>query len=174
MKRISALLLAAVMLLCLVGCEEPAPATDPSGDPTNPDNGPKVENFTFTYNGTQIMLDADAAPVIAALGEPKSYTEETSCAFDGLDKTYFYGSFYLSTYPMDGKDYVYTIWLVDDSIANEDGVRIGNTQAQVEAVYGADCFAGTNSYTQDKGESRLTILLEDGYVSSIQYEVIIN
>lgn len=162
MKRVSIALLAAMMLLSLIGCapSEPTP--------------PKQEEFTYTHNGTKIMLNAEAAPIIAALGEPKSYTEETSCAFEGLDKTYFYGSFYLATYPMDGKDYVYRIWFVDDSVATEEGVRIGNSQAEVEAIHGAGCFGGTNAYSQTKGKSKLNIILTDGYVSSVLYEVIID
>lgn len=160
MKKISILLLAAVMLVSLLGCD--------SSDAT-----PRQDNFTFTYNGTQIMLNADAAPIVDALGEPKSYTEEPSCAFDGMDKTYYYGSFYLSTYPLDGKDYVYSIWFVDDSVATEEGIRIGNTQAEVEAACGIDCSNGSNAYTQTKENSRLTIILTGGLVSSIQYEVVI-
>ena len=70
MKRISLFLLAAIMLLSLVGCG-------------STDIDPQEENFSFTYNGTKIMLGAEAAPIIDALGEPKSYTEEPSCAFDG-------------------------------------------------------------------------------------------
>ena len=154
------ILLAAVMLLSLAGCG--------SDDPDS-----QEENFAFTYNGTKITLGAEAAPIINALGEPKSYTEEPSCAFDGMDKTYYYGSFYLSTYPLDGKDYVYSIWFADDSAATNDGIRIGTTKAQLEAIYGADCFNSTNAYTQTRGSSKLTILIEDGMVSSIQYELIL-
>lgn len=160
MKRISIILLAAVMLLSLVGCG----ADDPES---------QEENFSFTYNGTIITLDAEATPIIDALGEPRSYTEEPSCAFDGMDKTYYYGSFYLSTYPLDGKDYVNSIWFVDDSVATEDGIRIGSTQAEAESAYGVDCFNGTNTYTQSGGESKLTIILKDGLVTSIQYEITI-
>lgn len=160
MKKISIFLLAVVMLFSMMGCDSSDPA-------------PQQDNFTFTYNETQIMLNTDAALVIDALGEPKSYTEEPSCAFDGLDKTYYYGSFYLSTYPLDGTDYVYSIWFADDSVATEDGIRIGNTQSEAEAVYGVDCFNGGNTYTQTKGNSKLTIILTDGSVNSIQYEVII-
>ena len=161
MKRISLILLAAIMLFSLVGCG-------------STDTDPQEENFTFTYNGTKITLGAEAAPIIDALGEPRSYTEEPSCAFDGLDKTYYYGSFYLSTYPMDSKDYVYSIWFADDSVATEDGIRIGSTQAQVEAIFGTNCFNGTNSYMQSKGESKVVYLLEDGLIKSIQYELILS
>ena len=82
MKRISLFLLAAIMLLSLVGCG-------------STDIDPQEENFSFTYNGIKITLGAEAAPIIDALGEPRSYTEEPSCAFEGMDKTYYYGSFYL-------------------------------------------------------------------------------
>lgn len=160
MKVFSITLLAVAMLLCFAGCDGAAPAVQPDG-------------LTFTYNEMQIALNTDAAPVIAALGEPKSYTEQTSCAFDGLDKTYFYGSFYLATYPLDGKDYVYSVWFVDDNVSTEEGIRIGNSQAEVETVFGAACFDGSNVYKLTKGVTQLSIVLTDGVVSSIQYETII-
>lgn len=160
MKRISIILLAAVMLLSLVGCG-------------STDIDPQEENFAFTYNGTRITLGAEAAPIIDALGEPRSYTEEPSCAFEGMDKTYYYGSFYLSTYPLAGKDYIYNLWFADDTVATEEGIRIGSTQSQVEDAYGKECFNGTNSFGLTKGQSKLVILMEDGEVSSIRYEVIL-
>lgn len=87
-----------------------------------------------------------------------------------MDKTYYFGSFYLSTCPLNGGDAIYRIWLADDSVATEGGIRIGQTQAEVERICGANCFGGTNACTQVKGDSQLTVLLTDGIVSSIQYE----
>ena len=120
-----------------------------------------------------ITLSAEAAPIIDALGEPRSYTEEPSCAFDGMDKTYYYGSFYISTYPLDGKDYIYNLWFADDGVATDEGIRIGSSQSQVEDTYGKECFNGTNSFVMTKGQSRLVILIEDDTVSCIRYEVIV-
>ena len=154
MKKVVIILLA---LLCLTGCAAPEV---PTGE----------ENFTFIYQGVAISPHGDAAPVVEALGDPKSYTEESSCAVEGLDKTYYYGSFYLSTYPMDGKDYVYTLWFADDTVATEEGIRIGSNQADVESVYGADSFNGTNAYVLIKGNSKLMILITEGEVSAIRYE----
>ena len=90
-----------------------------------------------------------------------------------MDKTYYYGSFYLSTYPMDGKDYIYNLWFADDGVATGEGIRIGSTQSQVEDAYGGECFNGTSSLALTKGQSRLVILIEDGKVSSIRFEVIL-
>lgn len=156
MKRMIMLFLA---VLCLAGCA--APETPAEEEP-----------IAFVYNGVEIAPHADAAPVTEALGKPKSYTEEASCAFDGLDKTYYYGPFYLATYPMDGKDYIYTLWFADDTVATAEGIRIGSTQSQVEEAYGADSFNGSNSFVLTKGRSRLVILTEAEAVSSIRYEAI--
>ena len=158
MKKVVMILLA---LLCLTGCASPKV---PTGE----------EKFTFIYQGVAISPHGDAAPVIEALGEPKSYTEESSCAFEGLDKTYYYGSFYLSTYPMGGKDFVYVLWFADDTVTTAEGIRIGSTQAQVETAYGKDAFNGTNAFEMSKGSSKLTILITDGIVSGIRYEGIID
>ena len=77
MKKVNTWLLGLLALLCLAGC-----GTGETGE----------SGFLFTYNGCTIAMNGAAAPVIAALGEPESYTEAASCAFDGLDKTYGYGS----------------------------------------------------------------------------------
>ena len=169
MKKILSLIAVVCLLLTFAGCGGETPST-PSGSnaPT-----PATDGFTFTYNGTEIVMKAPAEPIVAALGEAKSYTEEASCAFTGLDKTYYYGSFYLETFPQDGKDYVFGLWFADDSVATKEGIYIGATQAQVEAAYGADNFNGANGYELTKGETKLTIILQDGVVSSIQYSIVI-
>lgn len=160
MKKISLLLLIIAMVFSILGCHASKPVS-------------KQECFCLTYNGVQIILNSEAAPIIAALGEPKSYTQEPSCAFDGMDKTYYYGSIYLSTYPLGGKDYVQRIWFADDTVATEEGIRIGDSQAEVEKAYGADYFNGGNAYIITKGASRLTVILTDAAVSSIQFEAIV-
>ena len=161
MKKTSLAALALWIIACLWGC---GASNAPS----------KQEGFAFTYHTVQITPGAEAESILEALGEPKSYTEEPSCAFDGMDKTYYYGSFYLSTYPLEGKDYVQRIWLADDSVATAEGIRIGSGQAEVEKAYGANFFNGSNAFISTKGNTRLTVIIEDGIVSSIQYEVIID
>lgn len=160
MKKICTMLMVCLLLLGLAACGATKLADTQEG-------------FTIIYNGCEIKLNSDAEPIIASLGEPKGYTEEASCAFDGLDKTYFYGSFYLSTYPRNGKDFVYSVWFVDDGVATEEGIRIGNPQTEVEKIWGTDCFRSSNTYTQVKNDSKMTIILTNGIVSSIQYEAIV-
>lgn len=166
MKKIIAMLLAVAICVCFAACQN-------TQNPDTPDTKePVQDSFTFTYKGTKIALHAPAEQVIAALGEPLEYSESTSCAFDGLDKSYKYGSFYLETYPIGEKDYVYGWWFVDDLVETDEGICIGSTKAEVDAAYGAENFNGSNAYTVKKGSGVLTIILEKDVVSSVQYAII--
>ncbi len=169
MKKIISLILAMLMLLTFAGCG----GSDNNSSAGDNGSASKDAGYTFTYNGTKIAMTDAAEPITTALGEPVSYTEETSCAFEGLDKTYNYGSFFLTTYPENDKDYVYSLWFADDSVSTEEGIYIGSTKADVERAYGTEGFNGDNAYTVTKGCSKLIIILTDGAVSSVQYEAIV-
>jgi len=171
MKKLLTILLAMSLLLSLAACggapqENPAPSQQASYTPE--------QNFSFRYKDVTISLHDAAEPIVAALGEPVKYTESTSCAFDGLDKSYYYGSFYLETYPMEGKDFVSGWWFADDSVTTEEGIYIGATQAEVEKAYGTDGYNGSNAFTITKDAGVLTIIMEEGAVSSIQYSIKLN
>jgi predicted small lipoprotein YifL len=174
MKKIFALILALTMVFALAACGgETAPETTApaAGDvaPVTPD----ASSWKYSVQGVDIQMHADAAPVLEALGEPVSYTEEASCAFTGLDKTYNYGGFFLNTYPIGDKDYIYGVCLMDDSSTTPEGIYIGATQAEVEAAYGTEGFNGSNAYVLTGTTSTLTIILTDGVVSSIQYDAVV-
>ena len=170
MKRIIALTLALLLVFALTACggnsgigeTKPTESTEPTGT-----------TYSFTYGQTKMTMHQDAAAILAALGVPKSYSESGSCAFDGLDKTYFYGSFYLQTYPMGDADKIYCIWFVDDSVSTEEGIYIGATQAQVSAAYGDEGYNGSNAYVLKTDNCILTIILENGIVNSIQYLAVV-
>ena len=147
------------VILFLTGCGTSAPA--------------EPEGYTFTCGETVIAMQAKAQPVREALGEAQSCTEEPSCAFDGMDRTYYYGGFYLTTYPENGQEYVYSLWFADDSVQTEEGLRIGDTQETVERIYGAEGFNGSNAYVLEAGNTRLSIILTEGSVSSILYEAVL-
>ena len=173
MKKILTLMIVLAMVFAMAACGGTQPAT-PSGDAgetTQATVGQKTPDFVFEYKGTEITLHADARPILEKLGEPVKYTESASCAFDGLDKSYYYGSFYLETYPQCGGEWDYGWWFADDSVTTEEGIYIGSTQADVEKAYGAENYNGTNAYVVARGDGTLTVILENGAVSSIQYAI---
>lgn len=159
MKKITVASLILVFLLSFSGCSL--------------HSGLPQETFSFSHGQTDIFLNADAAPVVEALGDAKRYSEKPSCAFDGMDKTYYYGSFYMTTYCSQGTDHIYSIWFADDSESTKEGIRIGSTKDQVESAYGENCFRGTNACKLTQGDSQLTIIIKDDIVSAIQYEALV-
>ena len=167
MKKFLLIVTALCLLLSLAACG----STGTEGGNSGSNITVPEDTFTFEYKGTKIQFHAEAAPIIAALGEPVKYTESASCAFQGLDKSYYYGSFYLETYPDGDKDYVYGWWFADDSVATEEGIYIGATQGEVEKAYGTDGYNGSNAYTIKRDSGSLTIILKEGVVSSIQYAI---
>lgn len=174
MKKILALALALMLVCGLVACggESTPETTEPKANTGLTVTQPDANSWKYTVRGVDVMMHAEAAPVLEALGEPISFTEEASCAFTGLDKTYNYGGFFFQTYPLNDVDYIYSAWLMDDSSTTPEGIYIGASQAEVEAVYGTEGFNGDNAYILKGTTSVLTIILEDGFVSSIQYDAI--
>lgn len=179
MKQAITLILTLCLAVSLCACGSGAEESQQTGTPQQTEAAQQAgapqqaaEGFVLSVKGCEITMKAPAEPIIAALGEPQSCTEEPSCAFDGMDKTYYYGSFYMTTYPMDGKDYVYRLWFADDGVSTPEGISIGSTQAEVEQAYGSDNFDGAKSYVMTEGESRMTIIVNDGVVSSVQYEAL--
>jgi len=175
MKKLIAILLVLVLAVSLVACgtdKENNKGGNGEGGGNN-NNKPADPGYVFKHGTTEIAMNAPAANIIAALGEPQSYSEQASCAFTGLDKTYNYGSFVLYTYPLDDVDYVYSLFLQDDGVATPEGITIGSSKADVEAAYGADSFNGTNAYILTKGQSKLTVMVENDVVTTVMYDAIV-
>lgn len=190
MKKLFALLLALVMVAALCACsgnnpadesQSPAPSqSSQSGEePTGtPDDQPgtaekpgttEPEAYVFvTAKGTVVSVNEDMAEFLTTDGDYLSYFEAESCAFNGLDKTYTYAGFVISTRPEGEKDYINSILLTDDSITTPEGVYIGSTRAAVTAAYGeGDAVGAGLSYT--KGDCVLNFIFDGDTVISIEY-----
>jgi hypothetical protein len=135
--------------------------------------GGTKEGFQFEYNSTVIPMNTDAAPVIDKLGEPAQYFEAASCAFNGLDKTYTYSGFELTTYPSEDKDYISTVYFLDDSVATDKGIFIGSTLEDVTAAYGEKYTEKSGEYTYTLGDTKLSFLIKDDSVTSITYSAVV-
>ncbi len=129
----------------------------------------QYSGYVFTYGGTVIGMDMDAAPIVEQLGEADSYFEAPSCAFEGIDKVYTYGSFELDTYPTDDKDYVSSVVFKDDTIATTEGVGIGDPEDKVVEAYGSDWTEEDGMRVYEKDGMKLCFILEDDTVASIEY-----
>ncbi len=143
-----------------------------SGQPvqsTQPSGGVNVEAYVFRTGEATVAVNDDMADVLSALGEPQSYFEAESCAFEGLDKTYTYSGFVITTRPDGEKDYVNSILLTDDSVTTPEGLFIGSDYDDVIAVYGESTGGFDTLLTYTKNGTVLNFILTDGTVISIEY-----
>lgn len=154
MKKTVCLLLSVLLALSLCACVDPV-----------------TEKVTYAaaVEGVRIAVDDPAEPVLSALGEWSSYDESPSCAFEGLDKIYGYGSFEIQTYTKDGKDYIRAIYLIDDGCRTQRDIAIGDTAEAVKEAYGTPTRESEGSLQYAGEGMTLTFLLRDGIVTNIQY-----
>ncbi len=178
MKKLVLCLLMLCLVFGLAACGEDTnpDGTQKPGETTG--NGANVQAHpnapSVTIKGTKIQMFAEATPVLEALGDAKSVMETPSCAFPGeSDKLYTYDSYVIQTYMQDGKEYIFSLWFLDDMVKTDEGVKIGDSKATVEAVYGADSFNGANAYLVSKDGGELQIIMKDDAVSEILYTVVL-
>lgn len=138
-------------------------------DETKEDKTKEPSGYAFQYNGVSIYMNVDAAPIVDALGEPSNYFEAESCAFKGLDKTYTYPGFEITTYPLDDKDYISSVYLMDDTVSTPEGVYLGATFDDMKAAYGDNYIESSGSYTYIKDESKLQFIVMNDEIISITY-----
>ena len=170
-QNFAALALALGLTLSLAACGGGnAPAGGESPSPQNSAAPQAAGAYVFTTgDGVTVSVDEDMAQVLTDLGEAQSYFEAESCAFEGLDKTYTYPGFVITTRPDGENDYVNSIRLTDDSVSTVEGVYIGSSEADVKAAYGEDGGADQGMLSYTAGGVSLNFILESGAVISIEY-----
>lgn len=127
-----------------------------------------VKGYVFVTGGVTVKMDGDMAPVLAALGEPASYFEAASCAFEGLDKIYTYNGFEIDTYPAQDTDLVSAVILKDDSVTTAEGICIGDSLEKLLAAYG-EGNRENGMLVYEKDGMKLCFILQDDSVISIEY-----
>lgn len=131
--------------------------------------GTSSKGYVFTYQGTAVEIDADAASVIEELGEPVTYFEAPSCAFEGLDKIYTYNGFELDTYPNAGIDCISAIIFKDDSVTTAEGIGIGDMIEKLEQAYGSESTREDGMLVYSKDDMELCFILRENEIISIEY-----
>ncbi|NLO10622.1 MAG: hypothetical protein GX129_12265 [Clostridiales bacterium] len=178
MRKIFLLILVAMLFTACGKTEEPSDIKEYNDIPVQEDNetDDKQDNsviepsgYSFEHNDVSIYMNTDVVPVIDALGESLHYFEAESCAFKGLDKFYTYPGFEITTYPLDGKDYISALNLMDDTVSTPEGVYLGATVDDMIAAYGSDYTESSGSYTYTKDASKIQFIVMDNEIISITY-----
>ena len=174
MKRLYILSLALLLTLSLAACGGDGQSGGGSVSGGSGAPSPKAgSQLVFTYKDCPLPMNAEFGPLKDYLGEPDSYFEAASCAFDGLDKTFTYGGVEIITYPdedKEGVDYISSVRLLDNSVSTPEGVTIGSTAEVVAAAWGGEVSG--DLYEKEDGDCILSILFEDGKVISVEYTAV--
>ena len=177
--KVLALILACVMSFAACGNAEDnqgkeSPEVQNSVTESGKQQEQAVAGYSFVYEGTEIQMGHLMSEYLDVLGEPISYFEAASCAFDGLDKMYSYNSFQITTYPVEDKDYVGSITFLDDMVETKEGVSLFETKADMIAAYGENYVDenGVLVYYYDGNEqgARLCFILSGDEIVSIEYQ----
>lgn len=173
MKKIVALLLSAILLLSLAACQGETPETTPnltSPSTTAPGETDPVVNtdeaFRFTLSGVELVPCADFDPTV--LPEADSVYEVPSCAIEGTDNVYNYGTVEITAYDDGTGEVIYSIYILDANTSTDEGLYLGDDLAMVESIYGTDYTRDGSQITYRKGSTLLVLLMEDEFVSSIE------
>lgn len=131
--------------------------------------------YQFKSGDTMIIMGAEAGDIVKALGNTtKAVFEQDSCAYQGKDRVYTYAGFEMSTYPVDGRECIASVYFLDNTVSTPEGIRIGSTRKEVTDTYGMEydqdeARFGTYSYTC--GTARLKIYTTKDVVDGIEYLV---
>lgn len=102
-------------------------------------------------------------------GEEKDYSEIASCAFEGLDKTYTYDNYEITTFPDGEKERIYSIYFLNEEMETTEGVKLSDGIDKMKNTYGEEYENQGNQYTYKKGKTNLEFIVENDTITSIQY-----
>ena len=117
-------------------------------------------------------LTPNAVFTQADFGEPQQFSEIPSCAFEGTDKVYNYGSFEVTTYKDGDQEKVYSVYFIDDQIATPEGVKIADDISAMTNAYGENYVQNESQYVYTSGNVELEFLVENDVITSITYTLV--
>lgn len=162
------------MALCLTACGSSAESSETTAQTTvtttQDTAGPS--GYTYELSGTTVYIGADMSILLDSLGDADSYFEAESCAGQGKDKTYTYGSVVITTTPADEADIVSTIELKDDTVSTDEGISIGNSKDEVTEAYGDATTTSDTALIYEKDSCSLSFILDGDVVTDIIYNTV--
>lgn len=187
MKRTLVVLLALVMLLALTACAkapqenaeamitrstEPAGKTEPAGGETEETKGAEKpaaeEAFSFAANGITVVpgeaFDPEKLPADSVYQVP-------SCAIEGMDNVYQYGSYEITAFSDGKSESVYSIFLMEPDVATPEGLALGDEMDKAASLYGQYKEEGT-AWVFTRQNTQLWVIGQDGVVISIEIRLV--
>lgn len=192
MKKMIALLLALVMVLALTACgnageDGDVPAITKGHDEENDENQKEQELsgeaeqggqeagsdvvYFYTYEGVKLVPNDPFDPSL--LPEAESIFEVPSCAIEGTDNLYNYGTFELTAFDDGTGEVIYSIFFVDPNITTDEGLALGDDVQKMIDLYGENYVQEGTAYIYTGGNTVLSVLVQNDVVTSIEFRMAI-
>ena len=113
----------------------------------------------FECKGVRMAPMMEAAPVLAALGEPLRSFEADSCAYLGKDLFYAYPGVELTVNQVEGVGRITSIHVTDDTVTTPQGLRIYDEEEKLLSALGGEDDDGI--YTFRSGQVELLIEVKE-------------
>ena len=161
MKTFAAILAVMMLMTSLIACG--------GGEPEATQETQRVTEWALHVNGKELFVGMDMP---GDLGEPTAYFEAASCAIQGLDKDYTYGSILVKTEDDGKSERIVGLTILDDGAATSMGVTIGDGRDKVVGAHGTPKSESDTALIYSAGEGVIAkFLLRDGTVTSISYTI---
>ena len=132
-------------------------------------NPEPTQNYAFQIKGLEITMGETANDFLVKTGNPLNQYSAPSCAFDGDDTVYDFGSYQITTYVKNGKEIFTGVYLLDDSVSTKEGVKIGSPLSKMLSTYGDDYQENYGAYTYSLGLTDLSFVVINDVITSISY-----
>ena len=100
----------------------------------------------FAYRDVVMAPMMEAAPVLAALGEPLRVFEADSCAYLGKDLFYAFPGVELTVNQVEGVERITSLQVVDDTVTTPQGLRIYDEEEKLLSLLGGTEDDGVYTY----------------------------
>lgn len=187
MKKIFVLALTAMLLLSLAACDQktenpqitigtqpPQQTTTPQGTTASQETTAptqKGEVFAFLYEDAALCPGEAFDPT--ALPEATSTYRVPSCALEGTDNVYNYGTFEVTAYDEGKGEYIYSVYFLDPNLKTPEGLALGDTAAKARELYGEDYETQQTALVYTRGNTQLILIVQQDSVVSIEYRLVV-
>lgn len=173
MKKIKKVIIAIIMIaiigVIIWGIEEVETEISLNKNNTEIEEENTKDIYRFCYEGKIINLGEKY--------DNEKLEEEAKCYElnnNIVNKIYTFKKFEITTYLQDGEDKIGSIYLLDESLETEEGIKIGDTFEKLKEKYGEDFYNMESTYTYKKEKTSINFIVIDNYVVSIEYKYLID
>lgn len=174
-KSLIVLIVLVIVIAIIVGVYFATNSKETSSPSTNNSNTSVEEESIGTlkleYEGKDMTPGAIFSKDI--FGQEVSYSEVPSCAGQGTDKVYNYGSYEITAYQEGEQEKIYSVYFIDDQITTTEGVKISDDKSVMIEKYGENYEQTGNQYLYRSGNVQLAFIVENEFITSITYTLVI-